>query len=296
MKTTRFFFSSLLAVLSWLNVQPSLAHSTEGLPYLSINGTFVQENPLTNELPNQEYQLGLDSSPEVYLVNQPLSFVIDQTRLQVTDDIWQASSFRWTWDEGAVPTDTGPEITHQYSSIGSHLVTLELKTPGSSEFEILNTLWVDVVSDINYTLPTVFIYLVADEGQTQKTGDNLSFYAKVTNDPSTSITTFQWDFGKGRLTSGQTTYMIFPDQDFFSYITLRVKDSNGFVAHDGTQVGGTQGVITFFQPPDGEGLPTLTPFRDAVVEADKSSTWGWIIGGLGVVLCIGLGVLVFRHF
>src|SRR4051812_24154216 len=84
------------------------AHLGGGPPYFSVNGVDSQTN--ASYLSGPTFVMPLDFGPDKYLVNQPIQFKIDLTKLPVPYEVAKESTFRWTWDDGASPADTGAEL------------------------------------------------------------------------------------------------------------------------------------------------------------------------------------------
>lgn len=288
----------LLSVIGVFSVPRTMmvkAHSGTGPPYLMINSKYAQTNPLYIPTPNPKVNVGLDIAPEVYLVNVPIHFVVDQVQLQIPDDVFQATTFRWSWNEGETATTTGTDIHHTYSVIGSHLMSLEAKGPDSADFVLIDSVQLDILPTLEYQRPSLAMMVVGKNGDTFRTGSPIQFFARAAADPSASISDYFWVLDKEHTSSNVAPVNTYTEKDFFTFAYVRVRDSQGFQAFAGSQVSGDNGQITFFQPPATEGLPFIdaaqvrvaAPTAEITQRSGRRTRWWSIGGGIALILIVG---------
>jgi hypothetical protein len=269
------------------------AHLFGGPPFLSINGKDAQNNASYLSVPS--FVLPQDVAPGVYLVHKPIVFTIDLGRLPVPKEVAQQSVFRWYWEDGSTTPTVGANQSHTYDTVGSHLVRLEVLAPGETSYLTLDTVRVNVVETLGYTIPTVSIAVVKDTFTQNRPMD---FHSLTTHDPSASISSSVWDFGDNTSSNKQNVSHSYSENDFLHFAYVEVVDSNGFKAETGVTVNGEKGQIRLTPLlATGSAVPLLSP--TPIVKSGPSGhllTWFWLaLGGIVTLAGVASGMGIYRR-
>src|SRR5438270_161899 len=115
---------------SLINVQYASAHVGGGPPFLQVDAEYAVTNPYF--LGSEQIDVPQDTITHHYLVNQPINFAVDTSKLLVPPDIAAASTFRWTFGTDSKKR-LGPKQKYTFHKQGSYLITMEVKAPGQSD-------------------------------------------------------------------------------------------------------------------------------------------------------------------
>ena len=226
-----------LGCIFLLKNQVVLAHVIGQPPFFKING---KASNLYHVPPPQisSFDVPQDDGPEKYQVNQKLSFEIDVKALQVSPDIVKKTKFMWDYGDGT--TAEGLINTHSYSNVGSYIVIIKADTSAlgdNSPPQIFESVIVHVLSDKNYKLPEAVIKVNARQSKDPladvlefKTRSQLSFDATSSQDGSTKIATYQWNFGDGAFSDKPIENHTYKPEFLIMFPILRIKDANGFIS------------------------------------------------------------------
>jgi hypothetical protein len=279
-----------LAILNpLLSPQPALAHGS-GPPFLLINGKYAQTNPLFLGIPDFRLTISQDDPPEKYLVNQPIAFEVDKSKLLAPAEIIEQSTFRWSFEKDSTDYETGTRLSHTYDKIGSYLVSIEVKAPESPQYVVINTVQINVVPYLDYQLPSAAIQVV---GSDFKSGVPINFVSKVEKDPDSRIDSYLWFFDEENYKTEEKTSFTYNQRDYVHFVFLEVRDKNGFLAHDGVQVNETQGSIVVLSLRN-YGTPVAQAQEAAALI--RSNVLPYLVGSAGAaVLILIAATLVFRR-
>ena len=100
----KYFVVSVTFIVLLLTLpHPVSAHLAGQPPFFLINGKYSSYYPIyVSSL--KDFLLPQDSAPENYLVNQPLSFEIDQQMLPYPEDVLGKIIYMWDFGDGTKTT------------------------------------------------------------------------------------------------------------------------------------------------------------------------------------------------
>lgn len=284
MKHIKNLFCILLVFLfsiPFILPKPAAAHAS-GPPFLQINGQFTKDNPKYTGEVNSDFPIPQEVTPqEKYLVNQPIKFDIDRTKLFMSPDVAETIIFRFRWDARTEVYEEGMNLSHTYTQPGSYLVSIDTKAPDQPDFTLVVSILINVVPNEGYQLPTVS---VKNPGK-YKTNRNITFKAETTTDPSASVQTYQWQIGSNTITGQESVKHKYTESDFFESLLLAVTDSNGLIATDGYWVSAMRNTIEFWPLDPGAATPGGT----------TSATFNFFspyVLGISLITLGALGIIV----
>lgn len=243
----------LIFFLFLLFTQVASAHLIGQAPFFEVNGKYSNFYSVpTTSL--DTFPLAQDAGPENYLINQPIAFKLDTTKLPVPPEIIKISKF--TWDFGDGEKGTGIENAHSYKKIGSYLLSIYVNDGTSPTPQLLESVQLQILPSKNYVLPKAVISL---DGLTKPNRSNneyhlpmhkpVSFDASSSIAGSSKIVSYFWDVGDSTFQqTNQFTYT-YPSAMRLAFVVLRVKDANGFIGDTYTAIRDDNGIT----------LPTPTP-------------------------------------
>lgn len=297
MPTQKGFLLSLLLYLSFfvfLTKQCSItvfAHSGGGPPFLKINGQYAQTNKFY--VGTSSINVSQDTSPGQYLVNKPISFVIDLDKLLVPREIADKTTFRWTFSEGSKTFAYGKELSHTYTKPKSYLLSLEAKAPGETTYVLLDTVQLNIVPNASYHLPVLTFGVETDKRQSVKP---VVFDSQVTQDKTSKNATVLWDFGDGQMSKGEKVSHTFPSGQTYvsNYVIARVTDNNGFHSDVGVIVQAIKGKLYFI---DSTGVKNSISVKESYSSKETKTSGNTIlvtvIGVIGIVVLLLISLAYF---
>ncbi len=236
----------LLFGLFLLPQPKALAHLFGQPPFFKINGVYsnLYPVPLTSLY---NFNLPQDQSPESYLVNQPINFEFDISRLPAPPDVVKKTQF--TWDFGDGSKATGLKNSHTYTKIGSYFLTVDAYDGTTPKPQILESVLVNILPNSQYQLPKAVIK-VNGQGTTDPLTDikifpfdqNLQLDGTSSTAPSSRIVSYFWDFGDQQSSTEPSPTHFFSKNQTQVFPVLRVKDANGFIADSYIEVENQQNV------------------------------------------------------
>jgi len=250
----------LLIVLS-LFIFSSVVSSAKahfgGIPAMKINGKFTTPYTLQNIAIGDNY-LPSDAAPENYLVNKPIQFEVDPSRLPFPEEVIKQATYSWDFGDGT--KGTGLKIAHTYKKIGSHEMVLIIDSGDLSKFGYppqdpsLNppqTVMINILPNKSYKVPKAIISidgkLIKDPTKERfetsfkeklgpfTLGKTFTFSAADSQTPSSKKIKYLWDFGDNeigkttRITSIQAKHA-YKENYFIREPALRIVDENGFIS------------------------------------------------------------------
>lgn len=222
---------------------PAYAHVTGQPPFFTVNDKLsgFYHVPLTSTTIN----LPLDSSPETYLVDQPLTFKIQASLLPISPSELEETVFKWDFDDGT--TGIGLTNSHTYKKSGSYIVTVMANYKDTDPRKIQANL-VQVLSNKNYQLPKATVLVnekeivdpLLDVVYTDFTSP-IAFSAEKSAG-STSLS-YQWIVDDTPKDGEKIEHLLSGDREI-SFVILRATDQNGFFADAWVQLTNTSFVST----------------------------------------------------
>jgi len=248
------FFSAAAVIIfsaNLLNIGIPKAHAHgKGPPYVKLNGQYLTTNPIVNAMglgfaPTGSITLGSDSTSSAYLINQELTFEIDETYFpnpyqqfnpfsKPSDQKSMQVIYQWDFADGSKPVE-GQTVTHTYTKAGTFVIDLKVKYPEKSpDFTPANTMQLDIVPSADYQRPVAKIKindkLVEDamrDTVTIKPALPIPFDASLSTG---KLVKYQWDFGDEKSGIGKTIKHRYSRDTYFPVPVLRVTDENNLVS------------------------------------------------------------------
>ncbi len=211
------------------------AHLAGQPPFFKIFGIYSRLYPVpTSSLSN--FNLPQDLAPDNYLINQPLDFQMDANLLPVPAYIVAKTDFEWDFGDGTY--GKGLKNTHNYTKIGSYILSITAQY-GTEQPALIHSVLINILPDNNYQLPIAVIKI-----NNQKSNDPLTdilkvdFNSDINFDGSDSVTgsskivSYFWDFGDEESSNSKVVNHSFSKKTGLSqaFPLLRIKDENGFIA------------------------------------------------------------------
>lgn len=244
----KYFVACIVAfaafILFWSQSASEASAHGSGPPYVILNGQYITTNPITNLATPTQFTVGADSTPSAYLVNQPLTFEIDE---QFFPNPYRTSPifldpkpeeilkvvYRWDFKDGTTKED-GQKVTHTYTKPGTYIIDLSVAYPEKNpDFASVNTIQIDIVPNQEYVRPAAKIKV---NGRLIENPDRDTAEIKpaipVELDGSEStgkIVKYLWDFGDDKGSEEKATKHRFSRDSFFPVTVLRVTDENNLI-------------------------------------------------------------------
>jgi hypothetical protein len=221
-------------------MQPIYANGA-GLPaFFKVNGKLSISNPLqTFGITASSFLIPQDYAPENYVINNPISFEIDESPLQtvIPPDILKNTTYDWDYGDGAKAT--GLKNSHAYSKIGSYILTLTINlhtSDPSAPTQFIDSYLINIIPEKGYSgFPQAVIKVngtqIADPLKNIK---DVNFSEPVALDALDSksiapITEYLWNFGDGETSIQPTVTHSYANQ-YFETVVLRIKNIDGFIS------------------------------------------------------------------
>ena len=237
------------------------AHVGGGPPFLEVNGQYAQTNPFFSNDPT--INIPQDTNPDTnpILVNQPINFMVDTSKLLVPPEIAKASTFRWNFTGDTKTYEFGTHITHAYTKPGSYLITLDVKGPTDTDYLTIDTTEISILPSINYHVPHVKLSIETENHQSNKP---IYFTAIITTDSHATIKSTIWTFGDGTSSTKQNALHTYTNlTNYTTYpVVLRVIDSNNFTTDTGVIIQVVNNKLQFI---DANGNTTTIPVSNKIV-------------------------------
>lgn len=248
-KTNRQFFLLLIGLILFLFplplVQPSAsAHLFGQPPFFKVNGKYANlyPVPLTSLY---DFDLPQDLPPDNYLINKPISFELDKTRLPAPAEV--IAKTRFVWDFGDQSRGEGLTNTHAYSRIGSYILKIYADDSTTPKPQLLESVLMNILPDPSYQLPKARILINGRESKDPLTdiiSANLKDRFSLDGSKSTTgnrITSYFWDFGDQQSAQGPRQTHSYSPSLSQVFVILRIKDQNGFIADNYVEIQNSSG-------------------------------------------------------
>ncbi len=223
----------VLLVIIGRSSAPVQAHLSTQTPFFKINGQFTPLYPVSPDY-NTNITLPQDMGFENYLVNQELSFELDQNNLPVAPGILDIVVFKWDFGDGAQAE--GLQTKHQYNEPGSYLITIHASY-GNEAPQLVQSTLVNVLSDKNYQLPKAVIQVngksvVNDPKKPVKVLLNQAIELDgISSGASGKIVKYEWDLDSNDLPEGVVIRTNYNNSFDRVYPALKITDENGFISY-----------------------------------------------------------------
>ncbi|HWY80241.1 MAG TPA: PKD domain-containing protein [Candidatus Sulfotelmatobacter sp.] len=275
---------------------PNTAYANgAGLPtFFKINGLYSKPNPLqVFGITAQTFLLPQDYSPENYIVNQPITFAIDQSPLTtvIPSDLMKKTTYVWNYGDGS-NKEEGLGHTHIYKKIGSYILILTINVSYDQYLpptQFIDSYFLNILPQKEYQgLPQAVIKLngqVVNDSLSNKT-IHVNFKSPILFNATSSRTTspiiqYLWDFGDDQTgTKPVMQHNYYQGQNTYdnAIVVLQIQDKNGFISD------------TFIRLYND---PSIKNNTDAIIKNNKSPFIATLTILLSGLLVIGLLVLIF---
>lgn len=222
----------LLLLLITIFPKATYAHTVGQPPFFKINNVYADlySVPTTSIA---DLVLPQDNAPDKYLVNNPIDFALDMTRIGASPE--QINRTKFSWDFGDGTTGLGLQLQHSYHQIGSYVLSITADDGTTPQPQMIESAIVNIMPNSLATLPKVAM-LVND----QKHSDSLNnvVYADLSQpvrfsadstDIKNGISTITWDFGDTKSSHDLTTSHQFDSNLHQVNVVLRIKDKNNYI-------------------------------------------------------------------
>lgn len=248
----------LTALFVWYIPSSVTAHIPGQPPYFKINNKLADFYPVPPP-PFATFDIPQDLAPEMYTVNQKLNFEIDNTVLQIPDEIINEILFIWEYGDGA--TSEGLINSHTYTKAGSYIlkITSDMSAiDASAKPQLFQSVMIHVLQDSSYKLPAAQIIANGIQPKNPlidildiKPESKITLDASPSKPGSSKIKSYAWTFGDGDYADGSKATHSYKSNWPIAFPILRVTDENGFISDT---------FVTFRQKP---GV-TITPDTNRV--------------------------------
>ncbi len=280
----KFFLSLFFVTISLFFPQPLLAHIAGQPPFFLINEKYADYYPVYSTSLT-DFTLPQDIAPDLYLINEPISFEIDTNLLPFPPEVIEQMTFRWDFSDGT--TGDGTTNVHTYTKQGSYLLKIyadygEYSDPNTKP--VIQAVLLHVLPDKNYQLPKVAIK-INETSIKDPIIDTVSFppdepikFEAIGTETSSRIKSYFWDKGDGTSTTdSEFTITYTSDDPTYIFPFLRVFDENGFIVDSYVQI------------------------ENGVTEDENATGSGWvrenallILIGVNILLLLGGGYVLFK--
>lgn len=219
-------------------VTPISAHMMGQPPSFKVNGVYTNNYPIpATSIP--DLVLPQDIAPQNYLVDDPLNFEIDTTKLPIPLNIVQKLQFSWAFGDGA--TGQGIANTHAYQKIGSYILTINAQEPDDPTNYLIQSILINIVPTQNYQIPQAVISVLGKVVTNPQQVINSNFSNSVQFDASGSksssqILSFKWDFGDGTESTQPSVSHQYSTSKYVVSPVLRIKTADGFISDSYAQL------------------------------------------------------------
>lgn len=283
---------SLILLLS----SSAFAHVAGQPPFFKVNGKYANLYPVpASSLYEFNLPQDLPQDPK-FLVNQPISFILDTSMLPVPPEVVKQSKFDWDFGDGQ--KGSGLSNSHTYNKIGSFILSINVDDGTTPQPQLLESALINVVPDLNYQLPNAAILVDGQQSSDPLTDIlNVDFTKPVSLDGSkstsaSSITSYFWDFGDQTKGNGIVVTHTYKTDSNQVFAVLRITNSDGFFADQfvefKSQVLGGQNPLS---NQTAQGAATDSRVKGLKVNSSPSQL-KFVVMGLIVALAVAVGIRI----
>lgn len=267
-----------LLFLSLLGAQAALAHNSDQLPFVQIDGldAKVYSVPSTSLT---DFPLPQDAASKSHLPGETVTVGIITQNLPILPEF--VPKTLWRWDFGDGTSADGLQASHSYRKPGSYLIDLH-STTGSDTPQLLDRIQMNILPTADYVLPKAVLSIdgkIPSNPYTDILDSTYGYAARFDGSQSTgSALTYFWDFGDTATANTSTADHTFHAPYLYASTLLRVVDSNGLIGDEFAQL---------------QGLDKSGALPLPVVTSIPQPTSSWKPYAVIVaILAIGVGVMV----
>lgn len=228
----------LVLLFFFASVQQVGAHAEGLIPFLRINGTFPDMNPVRKEtVVPTSFIVPEDLATERFSVNKEITFFIDTPVLRqvYADDVLNKITYKWELGDGT--TATGTEVKHTYKQIGSKVVTIyaDFNDDTVAKPQVIEIVQLNVFPDGTYVLPEIIITAnqkaFRNESQEVNMKAPIAFNVETKNKPTGDTVSYMWDFGEGGKSSEKNPVHTYTTDPAIVTPIVKATDKNGFIVY-----------------------------------------------------------------
>ena len=225
-------------LLSSLGAQVALAHNSDQLPFVQIDGLDAKVYPVPSTSLT-DFPLPQDVASKSHLPGETVTVGIITQNLPILPEF--VPKTLWHWDFGDGTSAEGVQASHFYRKPGSYLIDL-LSTTGSETPQLLDRIQMNILPTANYVLPKAVLSIdgkIPSNPFTDILDSTYGYAARFDGSHSTGDgLTYFWDFGDTATANTTTAVHTFHVPYLYVSTLLRVVDSNGIISDQFAQLQG----------------------------------------------------------
>ncbi len=211
------------------------------------------------------FPLPQDQSPANYLVNAPIHFNFDVSRLPAPPDVVAKTQFSWDFNDGT-PKGNGLSLDHIYTKMGSFVLTIFAYDGTTPTPQVIESVMLNILPNKDYQLPKSIIKVNGVESKSItdtlhfKFGQNLHLDGSASTDPESKITSYFWDLGDETSSDLENLDHFYPSNGASQiFPVLRIRDANGFIADSIVEIEQATANAQVSKTPGDSTTPTSMP-------------------------------------
>lgn len=215
-----------------------LAHSAGYPPFFNINNTIPRTSPaqILGVIPTN-ITIAQDIAAENYLVNEPITFLIDGAQLEKAFNQDFVQSLQYTWSYGDNQQASGINNVHTYKKTGTYLLSILATADPATPPSLIESVELHILPNKQYRLPKAVMKIqdtiVKDPLQDIVKVDfrrPITFDASKSQNGSGKIVKYMWDFGDDEKSEQPVITRSYTKDETYETPFLRVIDENGLVS------------------------------------------------------------------
>jgi hypothetical protein len=208
-------------------------------PYFKINDDFVGYYDVVSKS-SDTVDIALDKPPRNYLVGENIQFSFAMEHFPIPERLRIPERIFWDFGDGT--KTTGLQAEHSYTKPRSYLLKVTFLNE-ANKIELLDSVMLQILPDKNYRLPKPYIAvngIVRSNSLTDVLSVSftkpIKFDASLSEQGSSKIATYFWDFGDGKTSDKTVTYHSYEKSAKMFFPFLRLIDENGFIVDSFVQL------------------------------------------------------------